>query len=319
MKNNELIEYKNYNIIKNNILNSAKFNIELFEYRIILAAMSKIKNTDINNEDIETIEFTIKEFNDIYYDGKANKVIYTKLKKACEKLITRSIIIELEKKYVMIQWIKRIDFPKGEGKIAISFHDDIKPFILYMKNNEYTKYIFKNIVKMKSVYSIRIYELLKQYQTIGERTFKLNELKEILGLNKNNYKQYGCFKLRVLEAVKKEIAEKSDIIINYEEITEAKKVIKLKFHINKNPKANKEFVELSKDQLCVKLNNFLSEKLGYRYYTSNLMKLHRIILIDLIKVFREGCFPNIKFPKKFVDSLIKDIQEKYVLDQIKDY
>ncbi len=65
--------------------------------------------------------------------------------------------------------------------IDVSFHPVMKPFLLSLKSH-FTAYDARNILKLPSTYSIRIYELLKQYERIGQRRFDLQELKEIIGV-----------------------------------------------------------------------------------------------------------------------------------------
>ena len=57
----------------------------------------------------------------------------------------------------------------------------MKPFLLSLKSH-FTTYDVRNILKLPSTYSVRIYELLKQYEKIGKRRFDLQELKEIIGV-----------------------------------------------------------------------------------------------------------------------------------------
>ena len=52
-------------------------------------------------------------------------------------------------------------------------------------------------MQFKSIHAIRIYELLKQYQDIGERTLTIDEIKECCGV-KDKFKQYIEFEKYLL-------------------------------------------------------------------------------------------------------------------------
>lgn len=67
---------------------------------------------------------------------------------------------------------------------------------------EFTSYKLENVVKLKSSYAIRIYELLKQYEKLQERTFLLDDLRKMLGAE-DIYPAYGNFKQRVLMPAQK--------------------------------------------------------------------------------------------------------------------
>ena len=92
------------------------------------------------------------------------------------------------------------------------------------------------MVKLKSSYAIRIYELLKQYEKLHERTFLLTDLRKMLGVE-DIYPAYGNFKQRVLVSAQKELKKKTDITFEIEEIKSGRRVTKIKFLIsttNKN-------------------------------------------------------------------------------------
>ena len=67
-------------------------------------------------------------------------------------------------------------------------------------------YDVRNILKLTSVYSIRIYELLKQYEGMidesklshTKRKFSIDELKKVLGIEDGEYQLYGHFKNKII-------------------------------------------------------------------------------------------------------------------------
>ena len=79
-----------------------------------------------------------------------------------------------------------------------------------------------------------MYELLKQYQKIGERTFSFEEILKLLGVENSSYaSHYGSFKARILNPIKKELEKKTDIKFEFEETKVARKVVSLRFIIQK--------------------------------------------------------------------------------------
>ncbi len=60
-------------------------------------------------------------------------------------------------------------------------HPDLKPYILDIKER-YTKYFFKSITGLNSMYSMRLYEILKQYEFRKSKSFKIEELRFILNI-----------------------------------------------------------------------------------------------------------------------------------------
>lgn len=81
---------------------------------------------------------------------------------------------------------------------------------------------------------------MKQYESIGNRNFILEDLKKILGVGEEEYKLYAHFKDRVLKPVKKEFdlkynKQELDFTFEYEEQKDGRKVIGLRFKISKPP------------------------------------------------------------------------------------
>lgn len=135
------------------------------------------------------------------------------------------------------------------GIIKIEFHKKVIPLIIQAKK-EYTKYYFENIQRLKSMYSIRIYELCKQYQNTnnGYREFEIEDLKFYLDISDKLYPRYFDFKKRVLTSSILEINEKTDLTLELEEFKRNRAVYKIRFYITPKYKDNiekDEFIQTS--------------------------------------------------------------------------
>lgn len=101
------------------------------------------------------------------------------------------------------------------------------------------------------MYAIRIYEMLKKQEKMGSRTFFLDELKKKLSIKDFQYKRFSDFKQYVLEIAKREINEKTDMVIDFKFKKSGKKIVAVEFDIRpKNQKkAEKQpkFLELYND------------------------------------------------------------------------
>ncbi len=121
-----------------------------------------------------------------------------------------------------------VDYKKGVVTFEIPLL--LKPFLLELKRN-FTMYPLLYIPKLKSSYSIRLYELLYQYKSIGHRTFELEDLQKKVG---SEYDLYGDFKRKVLAIAQRDLEEHTDIRFEYKEIKNVRKVSALKFSIIAN-------------------------------------------------------------------------------------
>ena len=97
----------------------------------------------------------------------------------------------------------------------------------------FVSYNLKYILPLTSTYTIRIYQLLKEYEKLTKRYFTVEELQEILQVPKS-YLPYGKFKQKVLQVAEKDLLEHTDIYFTIEEEKEGRKVSRLIFRIYKN-------------------------------------------------------------------------------------
>jgi NACalpha-BTF3-like transcription factor len=154
--------------------------------------------------------------------------------------------------FLRTHWLSSVE--KIGDKIQLSFEPKLKPYLLQLKE-QFTQFKLGVIVQFKSAYTIRIYALLKQYESIGVIKFEVENLRDILGIEKAIYPQFKEFKRRVLNQAKKEFEEKdgktgeykSDITFDLETKREARFIKYLIFHIKqpfiKNPPPSLEKVE----------------------------------------------------------------------------
>ena len=320
MKNNEFTNLSRKSlVVKGNPLIQAYFDdLSTIEYKLIISAMSRI--TPYDNV-LDFINFSVKEFCELL---KVQQIgMYSYLKESCNKLLKRIITIETSKNnWEKFNWLNHIKYVHGE--ISIKFNPALENYLLYcVENKSYTKYLLENIIDMERKYSIRVYELNKQYEPIGYRIFDLDELKALLGIPKNKYEKFGQLKRRVLNPSMEEVNGLTDININIEEIKVGRKIGQLKYFIQK-----KHFdIHTSNYELLPKLKiaNLIQKKIhdqtGIIVDLNIIKNYHRFVLIKLLDKFDVGTFNKviIKSPKAFFQWHLDDIKNNYDLSSIEDF
>ena len=223
-------------VVKSNDLISANYNLNLNEQKMVLCAVSKL---DRNDEKFNSISLNISEFIEILNITDRN---YEQVRNIARNLRRKEIIIDTEKSEYITGWFSGVNFDKGDGNITIRFDEDLVPYLLKLKER-FTRYELKNILSMKSTYSIRIYELLKQYETIGKRDFKLDKFKECLGMEESMYSRFYDLERRVLKVAKDEINEYTDLNINYEKIKTGRRITSILFTIEAKDQDKKVYID----------------------------------------------------------------------------
>ncbi len=270
---------KNVIVSKSNKIVEARYKLSLLEQKFILMMVFLI-----NPKDFKYYSFKIKEVADFL--GIPNKNAYRDLKKIIIQLNKKTLIIKNDDDREQISsWVASAEYFKNEGIVEFEFSEKLKPYLLQLKE-EFTSFRMSFIIQLKSSYSIRFYELLKQYEKIGKRTFSLENLKTMLGITENEYLLFANFNQRVIKIAQKELLEKTDISFKVEKIKRGKKVVGLNFYI-KSEKKNKvpnllEKIDSAKIKKIItskSVNNKIAKI--FEEINSNIIGLNRNTLLEL--------------------------------------
>lgn len=216
-------------VFQHNNLIEARYSLTLQEKKIILWLTSQIQSDD---KDFRKHTLTVRSFMDLMgLSGNAN---YKELQKITLGLMKKVLIIKEPELKVTTQvsWLNSARYEEGEGFIRLSFAPEMHPFLLNLKKT-FTVISLSDLMQFKSIHAIRIYELLKQYQDIGERTLTIEEIKECCGVT-GRLKKYNHFEEKILLISQREINEKSDIQFEFERKKHVRKIVAIKFIISKN-------------------------------------------------------------------------------------
>jgi plasmid replication initiation protein len=191
---------------------------------VILYAVSKL---DVEREKFNLLSLNVKEFTELIGSTQER---YTEIREIVRDLRSKEITINTAESELITGWLSSIEYIKNTGKIELEFSEKLMPYLLQLKTR-FTKYQLKNILNLKNKHSIRIYELLKQYEKIGKREVELKELRSILSIKDDEYTRFDNFDKMILKIPKEEINKHTDIKIDYEKIKTGRKITSILFKI----------------------------------------------------------------------------------------
>jgi plasmid replication initiation protein len=293
-------------VTKSNMLIEASYKLGLVEQKLILCIASNIQPDD---HDFKTYTLPIKEFNKLL--GIEGKSKYTELRKITKELMQKVFEVRVEDKVIQVAWLSYVAHRESEGAIDLQFHPFLRPYLLQLKR-EFTSYKLANVIRLKSSYAIRIYELLKQYERVRERTFSVDTLRQLLGAE-NLYPAYGNFKQRVLLPAQKELNKRTDISFEIEEIKDGRRVDQIKFIITskpgKFPKQITLFDDLSESPYQKMKESALSlgfelTRATYDKWVQEYGEEHVSKIIEKIKTKKD-----IKNPAGYITYMLKETKE----------
>lgn len=208
-----------------NELVESRYNLPLGEQRLVLTMISRIQPED---EDFKPYRIGVAEFAEFL--GIAKDSAYAECKKITSKLLSRVLHIKEEGRLLQIGWMSAAEYIDGSGMVNLSFDPQLKPYLLQLKSN-FTSCKLTMLLSFKSQYTMRVYTLLKQYEKLKHREIELELLRDMLGIRKDQYNLYTDFKRNVLVSSQKELAKKSDLYFEFNEIKFGRRVGAIKFHI----------------------------------------------------------------------------------------
>ena len=231
---------------KDNRLIEAKYKLSIHQQRVLFTLLEKIHSSD---DDFMHYDIDIGDIAEKF--GLENgKALYAQMQEAISDLVTKKITIQEGDQTVVMAWLSYARYTKGQGMVEISFHKDLKPYLLQLKNH-FTQYQLSAVARFKSSYSIRFYELLKMNEYLGKggqfyRKFTIKELREYMQLDDGLYENFKDLRIRVIETAYKEIHEFSDIhIVDIEYLKKGRAVSDIR--ITAEPK-NQMMIDVTEDE-----------------------------------------------------------------------
>lgn len=273
-------------IVKSNDLIEARYKLNLNEQKIILYAVSKL---DREKDNFNILSLNVKEFTELL---GTNTDRYSEIRDIVRNLRKREVIIDAKEGEIITGWLSSIQ--NKRGVIELEFSQKLIPYLLQLKER-FTSYELKNILYLKNKYSIRIYELLKQYKNMSSNTrkFDLIEFKHILMLEEEQYTRFYDFERFVLKPSMEEINKFTDINIQYEKITKGRKIVGIRYIVDYLKKDNTyiQYLNESYDISEFKLKSGLSNE---NFDSKQIIELFTIATEALVDPEQEDIFEYIK-------------------------
>lgn len=210
---NDFIQNRTYSLEMDNVK-----PLTLQESKLFLYVVSKIKPTD---EEFEEQVFYINDFFDVCGIDikKTGTKSFQLIKDSLLSISSRAFWLKNGDSLKIVRLFADVEIIGNHrnARIKIKLDEKLKPYLLQLKG-AYTSYTFKNIVCMKSKYSLRLYELFKSYlYKSSEITFEIEKLKELIDCSGFDNNHFAQFKKDVIEKAVAEINLYTDLKIDYVE------------------------------------------------------------------------------------------------------
>lgn len=225
---------KNY-VVQSNALVNGRQSLKLNSAKLIRSAIMQVVA-----EDTELKPYVVKitELARLIEISPSN--MYRDIQEIIDDITENPVYVKEEsngvlKKYIKIPWVARCEYEEGTG-IIIKLNEELKPYLLNLKKH-YTQYQLGEVLCMRSVYSIRIFELI--FSRIMNGSVPKRGCKVVISIEElraccdclDKYPVFANFRERVIETAVKEINQKTFYSLEYNYIKKGKKVESIEFNI----------------------------------------------------------------------------------------
>ena len=237
---NKLVSFKgdHYTVIANDIIKGKQVST-LQQARFIRLMIAQIAKQDT---ELKTFTCRIQDFANFFNIASSN--LYSEVDSLCTELLKCQVHVGTgnpKKPWKKINWFGCAEYD-GNGNLTLRLGEQMRPYVLEL-NKWYTQYQLKEIIGIKSVYGIRLYEILTCERTKSRYrkevfTYEIQKLREMLACE-DKFKQIGQFKEKVIDRAVREINDHTDILVCHEYIKTGRKVTAVLFELSINPSRQK--------------------------------------------------------------------------------
>lgn len=247
-------------VVKDNSLIDASFNLSLIEQRIMLLAIVEAREL-IDLSPNTPIEISVSNY--IHQFKVDSNNAYNLIKDAA-KILKRREFSYLDRykgkeAFTTANWVNKVTYVDSSGFIVLYLSTEVISLVSRL-SEQFTKYYLEQVSDFKSKYSIRLYELLIKWLSVGKtEKYSINDLRKKLGLDITEYSTMSNFKSNVLDKALNEINKFTNINVKYEQFKKGRIITDIQFTIKsketrkalKQPdkSAPKEFYKMSDSQI----------------------------------------------------------------------
>jgi plasmid replication initiation protein len=242
MKNKE---DKSLYVVSSNDLVRAKYSYTLWEKRVFLYMVSQLKR---DQTEFPMMRIAIRDLMRFY--GTFGKGEYSVIRSVPENIIKKPFYIPYvtpdgERRWLFMSVISAGTQPdmgekREESYIELQFNPVLAPHLMDLRER-FTRYNIRNISELQSVYSIRMFEFIKENEFKKDGfEVSVDDLKEMLFMKAQDndgaevYQLYADFKKRVLMKAQEDLNEHCDTTFIFEERKDGRRVTKIFFKPLKN-------------------------------------------------------------------------------------
>ena len=244
------IDNNKNNIVKkhNDIILNARYKMSEQGIKLATLLISMVR---VDDEDFQEYIIMGKDFKELVNCNSKDTVSI--MERIGVELISSKIRIKKDSSNFVTYFAVSYEYALNSGYLKLTIHPELKPYFLKLQKN-FTQYDISNILKLKSGYVIRLYELVKsKYSEYMHYHPNATSFSFALDLdwmrdhfNVPDSYLYKDIRVNIIEKAVKQFKEKTDIQFTYKEIKLGRKVVTLQITVKSNDRGSNDYLRHKK-------------------------------------------------------------------------
>ena len=214
---------------KSNALARARWSAEsVWEPRLVALLASKVT---VDDTDFQIYEIPIAELIEKSRMRSSGRT-YLEIASVVERVMSRVITIKDEtgKGWTKFNVFSRCRYRYADGILELRFDPDLKVHYLNLQKN-FAQYNLLEYLMLPSIYSQRIFEVLKSWADKPDVVIQLADLHDMLATPESLRTDFAQFRRRVLEKAHKDIHQDTGLAFDWEAIKKGRTVVAIRFYL----------------------------------------------------------------------------------------
>ncbi|RYD26944.1 MAG: RepB family plasmid replication initiator protein [Verrucomicrobiaceae bacterium] len=190
-----------------NAVAEARHMLTVPEQRLVLWLIAQIERDD---DALREYTLHVAEFREILGQTE-NGRLYERMEDACNRLQTR--VLELRTgpdEWTKINWMHYVRYMVREGRIALQFHDHLKPVLLELRER-FCQIPLRAVFQLRGGYAIRWLEVLHSRRHQGSFFLSAEELRHWLHIEPDELRTSAHLHQRAIDYPRQELDAKAPL------------------------------------------------------------------------------------------------------------
>lgn len=304
------------------ILATANKTVTSSEYKIYDTLLQRCQIT--KDEHWRKAEISRDELKNIIKSNDNSTI--EELKKMLEKFMSVKIRFKLGRKHYGATLLADYIYDEDTDTFTCSMSENVYMALMHYTEFGYSPIDIKLVKRAKGFYTQKIYQLLRMWSRHNKKItkdFTIDQIKEVCDIREGtSYDLYKAFKNRVILPAIKEINEKLNMEVSFNEIKSGRRVIKIEFIFTDFETRNYDFKQ---EEIIIEVDEVKEKKSDYRQKLFTEYNMKPIAKRTLEKLEKEYSFEllekaicimgennkkkKVGAPVKYLTSILSNIKE----------